>query len=273
MVTGANSGIGKATAMGLARMGAQVILVCRSREKGETAVEEIKNQTRNELSDLLIADLASMNSVRELAKDYEKRYDRLDVLILNAGAYFTKRQLTEDGFERTLAVNYLSRFLLTNLLLDTLKKSAPARIISVVGAMLKEIDFDDFMMEKKYAGRHAVARSTLANMLFIHELVWKEEGTGITANYFDPGAVRTNMAEKDKDLPKLAKFAFKFIKPFFKSPEKAAESILYLASSLNIQNVTGSFFAGKKEIPVPSEVGNESLRKRLWDVSVQLTRL
>ncbi|MBD3191133.1 MAG: SDR family NAD(P)-dependent oxidoreductase [Candidatus Heimdallarchaeota archaeon] len=273
MVTGANSGIGKATALGMAKMNAEVILVCRGKEKGEIAIEEIKKQSGNDSLDLLVADLALMTSVKKLVMNFKEQYDQLDVLVLNAGAYFTKRQVTKEGLERTAAVNYLSRFLLTNLLLDVLKKSAPARIISVVGEMIKEINFDDFMMERKYKGRYALARFTLANILFIQELAQKLEGTGVTANYMDPGAVRTNFFKKDKDVPWFLKFAFKLVKPFFKSPEKAAEAILYLAFSPSVQNISGKHFINEKEAPTPPEAQDISSRKRLWDLSAKLTKV
>ncbi|MFW9924308.1 MAG: SDR family NAD(P)-dependent oxidoreductase [Candidatus Thorarchaeota archaeon] len=273
LVTGANSGIGKATAFGLAEKGARVILVCRNKEKGETTIKEIIDQTGNNSIDLLIADFSSMKSVRKLAKDVEKKYSHLDVLILNAGAFFYKRQVTEDGFERTAAINYLSRFLLTNLLLKSLEKSDSARIIDIVGGMKKMIDFDDFMMEQKYSGSLAIARFSLANILFIHELNHRKDLNGTTANYYDPGAVRTKMAEKDGDIPKIIKFLFKLFKPFFKSPSKAAEMIIALALSDDFQNVTGKHYSGKKEEPPPSMVLDDSLRKRLWDISADLTKI
>ena len=273
MVTGANSGIGKATVLGLAEMGAKVILVCRCREKGETAIKELKEKTGNESLELLIADLSLMSSVRKLANEFKNKYSRLDVLILNAGAYFVKRKETEEGIERTAAVNYLSRFLLTNLLLENLRNSSSARIISIVGSMVKEINFDDFQMNRNYKGRFAVAQFTLANILFIHELIEKEEMKGITANYYDPGAVRTEMAEKDADISKLVKFTFKLFKPFFKSPKKAAKMILYLASSKEIQNTTGRFYTSKKEISPPNDAYNDLLRKQLWDISVELSNV
>ncbi|MFX1254358.1 MAG: SDR family oxidoreductase [Promethearchaeota archaeon] len=273
IVTGANSGIGKAAALGLAKMGATVVLLCRNKEKGEAAIEEIREKTGNNSLDLLIADLSSMDAVKKAAQNFKSKYDQLDVLILNAGAYFTKRQVTVDGLERTAAVNYLSRFLLTNLLLDVMKKSAPTRIISVVGSMVKEIDFEDFMMEKNYTGRHSLARFTLANILFIHELARKLEGTGVTANYMDPGAVKTDFVKKDKDVPGMLKFMFKLVKPFLKSPKKAAETILYLASSSDVQDITGKHFVDKTEKPSPPEAYDTSLAKRLWDSSAELTNL
>ena len=275
MITGANSGIGKATALGLAKLGATVIIVCRNKSRGETALAETKEKSGNENLDLMMVDLASQESVRQLVKDFEERYRHLHVLINNAGTYFTKRQVTVDGIEATFAVNYLTRFLLTNLLLRTLKNSSPARIINVAGAYHSKgaIDFDDLQKKKDYDGAGANNQSKLADILCTYELARRLKGTGVTVNCLHPGAVATNLVEKDPNYPSLLKFLYKLFKPFLKSPEKGAETSIYLASSPEVEGVTGKYFVDKKESKSSKESYDESVSKRLWEVSAKLTKI
>ncbi len=275
MVTGANSGIGKATAMGLAKMGATVVMACRKKEESEAVRVEIQEKSGNDDIDLLIADLSSQESVRKLANDFEKKYQQLHVLVNNAGVYFTKRHVTVDGLEMTFAVNYLSRFLLTNLLLDIIKKSAPARVIEVAGAYHTRgaINFDDLQMEQNYDGARANNQSKLANVLFTYELARRLTGTGVTVNCLHPGAVATNLLAKDKDLPLARKFMYKLAKPFFKSPEKGAATTLYLASSPEVRDITGKYFVDKKITPSSSQSYDAELAKRLWNASLKLAKL
>ncbi len=175
MVTGANSGIGKATAMGLAKIGATVVMVCRNRSRGEGAMAEIKAESGNQAVDLMLADLSSLAAVRQLVEDFRDRYQRLQVLVNNAGTYFTKRHVTVDGLETIFVVNYLAPFLLTNLLLDTLESSAPARIVNVAGAYHTKgkIEFDDLQGERDYNGTRANNQAKLALVLFTYELAKK----------------------------------------------------------------------------------------------------
>ena len=273
LVTGASSGIGKATALGLARLGATVIIVCRNRSSGEAALSDIKMTSGNDNIHLLVADLASQESVRRLAAEFIKGFQRLDVLINNAGTYSTRRQLTSEGLEMTFAVNYLSRFLLTNLLLDTLKSSAPSRIIEVAGAYHSKgrIDFDDLQIERDYTGTRANNQSKLANVLFTYELARRLKGTRVTVNCLHPGAVATPLIDKDPNYPAFAKFIYRLFKPFFKSPEKGAETILYLASSPEMEDVTGSYFVEKKQVKSSPESYDEGLATRLWEASRSLT--
>lgn len=265
LITGANSGIGKATALGLAKMGATVVMVCRNRGLGEASLAEIKVKSGNEPVELMLADLASQESVRQLVRDYKDRYQQLHVLINNAETYSTKRQVTVDGIETTFAVNYLARFLLTNLLLDTLKNSAPARIVDVAGAYHSKgrIDFDDLQGEKDYDGAHANNQSKLANVLFTYELARKLKGTGVTANCLHPGAVATSLVEKDPNYPSLMRLLYKLFKPFLKSPEKDAETSIYLATSPEVEGTTGKYFVNKKEAKSSKESYDESVSKRL----------
>ena len=275
MITGANSGIGKATALGLAKSGATVVMVCRNQGQGETAQTEIKAPSGNESVDLMLADLASQESVRRLVKDFKDRHQHLHVLINNAGTYLTKRQVTVDGIETTFAVNYLARFLLTNLLLDTLKNSAPTRIIDVAGAYHSKgsIYFDDRQGEKDYDGARANNQSKLANVLFTYELARRLKGTGVTANCLHPGAVATSLVEKDPDYPSSMRLLYKLFKPFLKSPEKGAETSIYLASSPEVEGITGKYFVSKKEAKSSKESYDESVSRRLWEVSAKLTKM
>ncbi len=275
MITGANSGIGRATAQGLAEMGATVVMVCRDRSRGEAAMSEIKRTTGNQAVDLMLADLSSLASVRQLAQDYANRHQRLDVLVNNAGTYFTKRHLTVDGLEALFVVNYLAPFLLTNLLLDLLERSAPARIVNVAGAYHAKgrIDFDDLQGERDYNGTRANNQAKLALVLFTYELARRLADTGVTANCLHPGAVATNLLEKDQDYPPVMRFAYRLFKPFAKSPKKGAETSLYLASSPEVEGATGKYFVNKKAQPSSPESYDAALAARLWEVSADLVGL
>jgi retinol dehydrogenase-14 len=275
MITGANSGIGKATALGLAKMGATVVMVCRDRSRGEAAMAEIKAESGNQAVELMLADLSSLVAVRQLAQDFTDRYQQLHILVNNAGTYFTKRHVTVDGLETTFVVNYLAPFLLTNLLLETLKGSAPARVVNVAGAYHAKgkIEFDDLQGERDYNGARANNQAKLALVLFTYELARKLEGTGVTANCLHPGAVATNLVEKDKDYPAFLRFAYKLFKPFAKSPEKGAETSLYLASSPEVEGVTGKYFVNKKAEPSSPESYDAALAARLWEVGAELAGL
>ena len=272
MVTGANSGIGKATSLALAKMGATVVMVARSKEKGETARSEIIRESQNNSVDLLLADLSSLESVRTLASEFQKKYSRLHVLINNAGLFNQRRRVTPDGYENTLATNYLGAFLLTNLQLDLLKASAPSRIINVssVGHYNGHINFDDLNLEKQYGGWKAYGQSKLALVLFTHELAKKLQGTGVTVNSVHPGTVATNIWTRPfgplgfiMALPKL----------FMTSPEKGAETIVYLASSPEAKGLSGEYLEKLKVKKSSDESYDEEIAQRLWDVSAKLTRL
>jgi NAD(P)-dependent dehydrogenase (short-subunit alcohol dehydrogenase family) len=275
MVTGASSGIGRAAALILAEMGATVILVCRDKGRGELVVDEILSKSGDRSADLLIADLASQASIRALAGQFADNYDRLHVLVNNAGVYLTKRHVTVDGIEATFAVNYLAPFLLTNLLLDVLKGSAPARIVNVAGAYHTKgrIDFEDLMGERGYSGRRAISQSKLAEVLFTYELARRLEGTGVTANCLDPGMVATDLIYKDDGLPRLFKYAYSLVKPFLKSPEKGAGTTVHLASSHEVEDTTGSYFIDRKAIKSSPESYDMTTARRLWDVSAALAGL
>ncbi len=265
MVTGASSGIGKATALGLASRGATVVMVCRDRAKGDAARAEIIESSGNEAVELLVADLASQQSIRRLVGDFAEVHHQLHVLVNNAGVYLTKRQVTGDGIEMTFAVNYLARFLLTNLLLDTLERSAPARIVDVAGAYHRKgtIAFGDLQGEKAYNGAGANAQSKLANVLFTYELARRLEGTGVTANCLHPGAVGSDLVNKDPDYPPYMSLAYRLLTPLMKSPKKGAVTSVYLASSPNVAGVSGKYFVNKKQAKSSKESYDGELARRL----------
>lgn len=273
MITGANSGIGKATALSLGRMEMTVVLVCRNLDRGQAAQAEIQAASGNPNIDLLLGDLSSQAEVRRLVQDFKSRYSRLHVLINNAGVTLSKRQVTQDGIETVFAVNYLAPFLLTSLLLDMLKASAPARVVNVAGDYHRKatINFDDLMGEKGYDGMRANNQSKLAMVLFTYELARQLDGTGVTANCLHPGAVATGGPLKDPDLSKFGRFMYKLVKPFFLSPEKGAETSVYLASSPEVEGVTGKYFVRKQAVASSPESYDLEIASRLWKISTQLT--
>ena len=271
VVTGSNSGIGKETALSLAKMGAHVVMVVRNQERGEKARLEIAKRTGNNI-DLMICDLSSMDSIRRFAQEFRRKYDRLDVLVNNAGAMFNKREVTSEGFERTLAVNYLGPFLLTHKLLGLLKSSAPSRIINVSSGLAKngKVDLDDLQSEKNYRGTKAYsqvrapvyANTKLMVMMFTYELARRLKGTGVTANVLMPGFVATNLGKNSGSLS--SSLMFKMVRPMQVSAKKGAETSVYLASSGDVKDVTGKCFIKKKEVMTCPESYDEELQKRLW---------
>lgn len=275
LVTGANSGIGKATALGLAKMGATVVMVCRDASKGQAALAEIRQKSGNNSMDLLVADFSSQAAIRSLASEFRSKYQHLHMLINNAGVYYTKRHVTVDGLEAMFAVNYLARFLLTNLLLDIIKRSAPARIINVAGAYHAKgkINFNDLQGEKNFDGQHANHQSKLADVLFTYELARRLEGTGVTVNCLHPGMVATDLIDKDRDFPVFFKYLYKLSKPLMKSPARGAETSLYLASSPEVEVVTGRYFVNKKIAQSSPKSHDTQLAQHLWEVSEKLAKL
>ncbi len=273
LITGANSGIGKATALGLAKMGATVVLVSRDRARGEQAQSEIKAQSDNPNIDLLLADLSSQQSIRQLADDFKQRYSQLHVLINNAGVFSPRKRLTVDGIDMVFAVNQLAPFLLTNLLLDVLKASAPARIVNVSSGSHEAnyLKLDDLQSEEHYRPMRAYGQSKLALVLFTYELARRLEGTGVTANCLHPGFVATNIAQRG--LPPPVRLLAKPIFLFGISPEQGARTSIYLASSPDVEGVTGKYFV--KSVPRQSAplTHDESLQHKLWQVCAVMTGL
>ena len=272
LVTGGNSGIGKAAAMGLAKLNATVVIVSRDKDKGEAALIEIRAKSGNRNLDAMTADLSSQDSVRELAHDFRARYKTLHVLVNNAGVFLPKRVPTVDGLEATFATNHLGHFLLTNLLLDVLKASAPSRIINLTSSAHygTEMDFDDLQGEKKYSGYHAYSQSKLANVLFTHELAKHLERTGVTVNSLHPGLVRTGFG---KDQRGLMSILVTVARPFMIGADRAARAVIYLATSPDMEGITGKFFSRGREKRSSTQSYDAPSAERLWQVSAELTRL
>jgi len=269
LVTGANSGIGRATAMGLARLGGTVVMACRNASRGEAARRDIIRDSGNSRVSLEVVELASEASIRSFAEAFKRTHPRLDVLINNAGVYTSHRDITTDGLERQFEVNYLSGFLLAHLLLDLLKKSAPSRIVNVSSSAHEgsAIHFDDLQGERRYRGYRAYGQSKLAQVLFTRELGRRLEGTGVTVNACHPGVIRTNLGIGG------ASAVVRFVRLFFKSPEKGAETPIYLAVSPDVEGVTGKYFANKR-VREPSRAAQDpDVARRLFDVSVNLAHL
>ncbi len=271
LLTGGTSGIGRAAATALAAMGAEVVVTGRNRQRGEAAVEEIREASGNEKVALMLADLSVQDEVRGLAQEFAERHDRLDVLVNNAGLIQSRRAVTADGLEYTLAVNHLAPFLLTNLLLDLLKQSAPSRIITVSSEARRQgtIDYDDLQSERRYRGFRVYGMTKKANILFTYELAERLEGTGVVANCLHPGAVRTNFGQNNGGP--MALF-FRVFKPLMRTPEVGADTLIYLASSPETVEMNGMYLSDRKEVS-PPEPRDERAQKRLWEVSEELTSL
>lgn len=272
LVTGANSGIGKATAFGLARMGATVILACRNAERAEAARQNITSQSRNQGVSVALVDLSSLDSVRSFANAFQQKHSRLDVLVNNAGIYSRKLVLTEDGFESAFQINHLGHFLLTNLLLERLKAGAPSRIVNVTSAAhwAGHINFKDLSDRRPHKGWSAYSESKLANVLFTYELARRLEGVGVTANCVHPGTVRTNFARNNGGIIGLG---VKLIGPFMLSPEEGARTVIWLASAPELEQVTGKYFEKQSEKRSSRESYDLEVARRLWDVSSELVGL
>jgi NAD(P)-dependent dehydrogenase (short-subunit alcohol dehydrogenase family) len=267
LVTGSSSGLGKATALRLAQLGATVILGCRDKQRGETALAEIKAASGNEMVDLALIDLSLMQSVRSMLEEFEKKYDRLDVLINNAGIFKHRRIVTAEGLETMFATNHLGPFLLTNLLLDSLKNSASARILSITAPSTTQLDFDDLQGEKKFNAYSAFGASKMCNLLFTYELARRLEGTRVTANAIHPGLVKSGL------MREAAAPIRWFTYLISASPQKAAETPVYYASSSAVEGITGKFFKDRQAINSSPYSEDQEIQKRLWDVSCALTKL
>ncbi len=272
MVTGATSGIGKVTARELLRMGATVVMVGRSQERCFKTAENFRRETGSKTADYLVADLSSQAEIRRLADDYLGRYDRLDVLVNNAGGFFMKRQESVDGIEMTLALNHLNYFLLTGLLLEIIRASAPARIINVSsnGHHGANIDFDDLQGERSYSGWRAYAQSKLANVLHAYELARRLDAAQVTVNALHPGFVSTRLARNNG-------LVFQLVMPLMRiiarSPEEGARNSLYLATSPDVEGITGKYFVDGQAVPSSAASYDGDTACKLWQVSLELTGL
>jgi NAD(P)-dependent dehydrogenase (short-subunit alcohol dehydrogenase family) len=273
LITGANQGIGKASAIELARRGAKVVLVSRNEAKGKAALEEVRAEAKGEAPELLVADLASLAEVRRLAEDFSKAHDRLDVLLNNAGLYVPTRRTTVDGIEETLGVNHLAAFVLTNALLDLLKATPASRIVNVSSVAhhraKRGMNWDDLEFREGYAGLQVYSHSKLANVLFTYELARRLAGTGVTANCLHPGVVASGFG---KTYEGSFAFLLKLASPFLLSNEKGARTSVYLASSEAVLGVTGKYFDKCRAVRSSALSYEEASWSRLWEISEAMTR-
>ncbi len=273
LVTGGTNGIGRATAQALAQMGATVVIVGRDAQKAAQVTEEIRAASDNRDVDWLLADLSSQQDIRRLATEFKTKYSQLHVLLNNAGATFTTRQLSVDGIEMTFALNHLAYFLLTNLLLDTMKASTPARIINVSSDAHSggKIEFDNLQGERSYSSFGPYGNSKLANILFTAELARRLEGTGVTVNALHPGLTSTGFGRNNPGF--LMKVMGAVIPLIARSPEKGAGTSIYLASSPEVQSITGKYFVDRKVTQPAPQAADMAVAKKLWDFSAEMVHL
>jgi retinol dehydrogenase 13 len=271
IITGADSGIGKAAAKALAARNYKLILPVRNLNRGERTLFEIMNDTGNKNIHLYYCDLSSIKSIKEFTQKIKSKYESIDLLVNNAGAFFSKKHLTVDGIEALFQINYLSRFMLSNLLLDLLMKSSEGKIINVNGSFHKKgkLDLSDINMDIKYSPIAAASRAKLADMLFVHFFSKMLEDTTVTINAVDPGKVATNILYNDPDCSFFHKIIYKVISIFFKSSPKGAQSIIFAAELKDKMN--GKFFSGEKIDKASPESYNMLLAENLWKVSERLT--
>ena len=272
LVTGGSGGIGRATALGLAAMGAHLAITGRDRGRAEEAAREIRAAGAGQV-DVFVADLSAQSEVRRLAGEVLQRLSRIDVLVNNVGGYWNTRHVTADGLERTFAVNHLAPFLLTNLLLGRLKQSTPARVVTVSSNVqaLGRIDFEDLQAERSYSGARAYSQSKLANVLFTYELARRLQGTSVTANALHPGVVRTALGAEDPRA--VQRLLMPVMRPFMKAPAQGAATSVYLASAPGLEQVTGRFFAGRKPRKSAKRSYDQAAAAQLWQVSADLAQV
>lgn len=273
IVTGSNSGIGKETALTLTGMEATVIMAVRNLERGNVARAEIVKETGRSTIEVMLCDLASINSIRHFTEVFLAKYDRLDVLINNAGAAFHKRETTDDGHEKSIAVNYLGPFLLTRELLPVLSKSAPSRIINLSSGLHHRatIDFEDIQNEHNYKGMNAYESSKLMVMMYTYELARRLEGTGVTANVVLPGFVATNLGRNMGGL--RYRIMFGMARPFQINAKRGAETSVYVATSPELEKISGRCFTKSQEILSSEASHDRQVQKRLWEVTEEILGL
>jgi NAD(P)-dependent dehydrogenase (short-subunit alcohol dehydrogenase family) len=270
LVTGASSGIGRATALGLAGLGANVVLVCRNPKRGEKTLRWIRKKSQNEAVHLLLGDLSRQQDIFDVAMDFKNRFDRLDVLINNAGLVTRKRRLTPEGFELQFFVNHLAYYLLTGSLLDVLERSSPSRIINVASTAHSRgvLDFDNLQGEKRYNGWQQYSNTKLANIVFTYELARRLAGSDVTANCLHPGVIHTNLMSS---YSRIISWTWHLLQWFFKNPEEGAETPLYLASSPEVRDVSGRYFKYCAPLGSSPESCDRNTQRRLWESSEELT--
>lgn len=270
LVTGATNGIGKAAAQAIAAQGGRVVIVGRNAAKAEAVAAELSQASGNPAVDFLLADLSSMAEVRRLAAEFTARYDRLHVLVNNAGAFFMRRQETVDGLEMTFALNHLSYFLLTNLLLDTLKASAPARVVNVASAAESSarVDWDDLPLANRYRGFNAYALSKRFNLYFTYELARRLDGSGVTVNALHPGSVATGIWSNP--FGPLRGLAKPLTRMAMRSPEQGADTAVYLATSPEVAEATGKYFVDRQARYSSQASQDPQAARRAWQISEAL---
>jgi retinol dehydrogenase-13 len=274
LVTGANSGLGKAVARALAQQGSRVLMVARDAARGERARADIVAASGNAGVELLRCDLGSQAQVRQLADAVHQRADALHLLVNNAGTAFPRRALTEDGIERALAVNHLAPFLLTNLLLDLLYAGAPSRIVNVGTRMETAMDFDDLNWQtRRYRMMQAYGQSKLGNIHFTRALARRLQGTDVTVNCVFPGVFRSNLGGTDGAQGLFWKAVALLLGWALKPPEKAAERVMYLLTAEEVAGVSGEYFGDREPIPVPAQADDPAANARLWQISSEMVGL
>jgi len=271
LVTGATAGIGRITATALAAHGSELVIHGRNQEKAEITVNQIKAETGNDQVSYLLADFSDLDQVRNLAAEFQEKFDHLHVLVNNAGAFFNKRIPTSYGVEMTFLINHLAPFLLTNLLLETLKNSSPARIVNISseGHRQGKIDFNDLGFEKGYFGMKAYGRSKLANILFTYELARHLEGTGVTVNALHPGHIATDIWKNDFGV--MGPVLKWFMSRIALSPEEGAENSIFLATSPEVEEIHGKYFIKNEPAQSSPTSYDEEIAHRLWKLSTELT--
>jgi retinol dehydrogenase 14 len=272
LITGASSGIGRATAVGLAAMGARLAITGRDHERCEDSASDVR-AAGGEGLEVFVEDLSSQAGVRRLASEAIRRLPRIDVLVNNIGGYWDTRHMTADGLEHTFAVNHLAPFLLTNLLLERLRQSAPSRVVTVASnaQALGRIDFDDLQNERSYSGSRAYNQSKLANVLFSYELARRLRGTSVTSNALHPGVASTSFGAEDPR--RLQQVLIPFLRGFMKSPAQGAATSIHLASAPDLEGLSGRFFAESKQKRSSKRSYDEDTAARLWSVSADLVSL
>jgi len=272
LITGATSGIGKATAISLAKKDYEIVFVARNQQKAEKVKEEIVFHSKNNNVDFIIADFTSLKQVKLCAEKFKQLYPRLDILINNAGVCLPEKRITEDGFEESFQINYLSHFMLTNLLLDEIKKSEDGRIVNVTSKAYQSGKFDlsNLGSERKFSTMGSYADSKLYNILFSFELAERLKNKGVSVNALHPGLVKTNFGNELKGFFKVILFLFS---PFMLSPEKGAATSVYVATCEDIKGMTGKYFEKSKPVEIKSPYITPEIQKILWKKSEELCRL
>jgi retinol dehydrogenase-14 len=272
VLTGATRGIGRATAEGLAELGARLVLVCRRPEDGRAAARDLAEKYRAPMPEVVIADLSSQRSIREAAEDVRARYPKVHVLINNAGVIPQQRETTVDGLEMQFAVNHLAYFLLTNLLLDRLTAAAPARVVNVASGAHQggTLDLADLQSQRRYDPVRVYGRTKLANVLFTYELARRIRATGVTANCLHPGVIATQLLADYMNVPLVGGAV---ARTFGADPEEGAGTIVHLAASPEVEHVTGRYFVGRREGRSSPVSYDETLQHALWEESARLTSM